>query len=145
METKELVQPCWVNSPKTEEERATLKNTITSMNISLGECNLNLSKDTIYLIDKNVVVSCYGYIATIDAIKNTYPELEIPKEEYKFTPFEKVLVRDNDRRHWNVNFFSYIDYSGVRMNKYSCLAFSYKQCIPYKGNEHLLGTTNDPK
>ena len=57
-------------------------------------------------------------------------------------PFEsKVLVRDYDDRMWNPAFWGkYLEDS-----KYSYLTSGgcYKQCIPYEGNEHLLGTTID--
>lgn len=29
------------------------------------------------------------------------------------------------------------------MNRRSMTDFAFKQCIPYEGNEHLLGTTKD--
>lgn len=54
-------------------------------------------------------------------------------------PFDKVLVRDFDNETWEINFFS-----RLRDEKhFKCLDLSYVQCIPYEGNEHLLGTTND--
>lgn len=53
-------------------------------------------------------------------------------------PFDKVLVRDDDNRIWKGNFFSCY-YSGF----YVCVGGDYRQCIPYKGNEHLLGENTD--
>lgn len=63
------------------------------------------------------------------------------EKKYQFKPFEMVLVRDEDDRNWTCNFFSYINDYG----EYICIDSYWKQCIPYKGNEHLLGTTNKPK
>lgn len=54
-------------------------------------------------------------------------------------PFDKVLVRDSNKDKWNIDFFSY--YRGN--NNYQCMTFVKNQCIPYIGNEHLLGTTGD--
>lgn len=61
-----------------------------------------------------------------------------PKVELK--PFDKVLVRNDKEDQWSANIFSY----QVRDNMYYCLGECYwRYCIPYEGNEHLLGTTKD--
>lgn len=62
-----------------------------------------------------------------------------PKPQFK--PFEKVLVRDGDQYEWQCNFFSGMD----KENFYLCVSARWEQCIPYEGNEHLLGTTNKPE
>ncbi|MGL5958355.1 MAG: hypothetical protein ACRCZZ_07185, partial [Phocaeicola sp.] len=59
----------------------------------------------------------------------------------KFKPFDRVLVRCNDEE-WSCDLFSHITKNDEY--KYTCLAMSWKQCIPYEGNEHLLGTTDKP-
>lgn len=60
----------------------------------------------------------------------------------QFKPFDKVLVRDYDSEKWQCNFFSNID----EHDFYFCIATTkWRQCIPYKGNEHLLGTKNKPE
>lgn len=69
---------------------------------------------------------------------------------YKFDintlkPFDKVLVRLTKDGVWNATFFSHYD----KKVKWGCYRFvttsskSYSMCIPYKDNEHLLGTSND--
>lgn len=63
------------------------------------------------------------------------------KPEHEFQPFEKVLVRDDYGGIWEPDFFSRKAGDGVEL-KYMCLTTIWKYCIPYKGNEHLLGTTN---
>ena len=56
-------------------------------------------------------------------------------------PFDKVLVRDTDKQEWNISFLGHCN--GSKNYKYSCISgIVYAQCIPYNGNEHLLGTTN---
>lgn len=61
-----------------------------------------------------------------------------PKVELK--PFDRVLVRDDKEDQWSANIFSY----QVRDNMYYCLGENYwRYCIPYIGNESLLGTTKD--
>ena len=62
------------------------------------------------------------------------------KKEYQFKPFEKVLVRDSYEDKWRASFFSNIRDSYA---KYVTTGLVWKFCIPYEGNEHLLGTTNN--
>ena len=69
--------------------------------------------------------------------------IEDIKEECELKPFQKVLVRYTDNDAWKANMFShFIDGTNY---KYICIDSSYKQCIPYEGNEKLLGTINSPK
>ena len=57
-------------------------------------------------------------------------------------PFDRVLVRDLNTGTWIGHIFSHINKS---TNRYVCGAFSWLQCIPYEGNEELLGTNKSPK
>lgn len=68
----------------------------------------------------------------------------VPDQEnkYQFKPFDKVLVRDGDDIEWRCDFFSHL---GDKEGVFICLTTWWKQCIPYEGNEHLLGTTNKPE
>jgi hypothetical protein len=61
-------------------------------------------------------------------------------------PFEsRVLVRDKNSEPWVGQFFSHFDASSDR--PFVCIGTpglsEYKQCIPYEGNEHLFGKTDD--
>lgn len=71
-----------------------------------------------------------------DAEKKMIVDLE-PKVGLK--PFDKVLVRDSTLDKWRTNLFGYIDKDGY----YRCVYANWVYCIPYAGNENLLGTTND--
>ena len=62
------------------------------------------------------------------------------KQEIEFEPFDKVLVRDNDYGVWLCDLFRRVDED----NNYDCVGSFWEQCIPYEGNEHLLGTTKKP-
>lgn len=62
------------------------------------------------------------------------------KKEHQFKPFEKVLVRDSFDDVWRASFFSHIKENDGR---YVTTCVTWKFCIPYEGNEHLLGTTNN--
>ena len=69
------------------------------------------------------------------------------KTKVEFKPFDKVLVRNTDTEEWFPGFFEKFDrtwnYPYHIMNRRSMTDFAFKQCIPYEGNEHLLGTTKD--
>lgn len=66
-----------------------------------------------------------------------------PKEFYSFKAFDKVLVRDSDNAVWLGSLFSFVD--NLSPFKFNCVNGSgFKQCIPYEGNECLLGTTDNP-
>lgn len=57
--------------------------------------------------------------------------------------YDKVLVRDDNNSAWINTFFGF--YDTVTNKKYPFIAGSvnWVQCIPYEGNEHLLGTNNN--
>ena len=58
-------------------------------------------------------------------------------------PFEsRVLVRDYNSEIWRVSFWGCL-LDNKEEFKYDTVRGNYKQCIPYEGNEHLLGKTND--
>lgn len=67
-------------------------------------------------------------------------QVESVKPKCPFKPFDKVLVRDNDEGEWYANYFSH--YKENNDCPYVCIDNSYIYCIPYEGNEHLLGTTD---
>ena len=61
------------------------------------------------------------------------------KPNIELKPFDKVLVRDFSRDKWSISFFSF-----KKEDLYVCINHcSWNQCIPYIGNESLLGTTKD--
>lgn len=62
------------------------------------------------------------------------------KKELQFKPFEKVLVRDSYNDMWRASFFSHIKEDDGR---YVTTGLIWKFCIPYIGNESLVGTTKD--
>lgn len=64
--------------------------------------------------------------------------IEDIEKKYPFKPFEKVLVR-NPNKTWMPELFGY-KYGRF----YICVGgLAWEQCISYKGNEHLLGTTEE--
>ena len=61
-----------------------------------------------------------------------------------FEPFQKVLVRDSCDDKWKADYFSHYDEDNGFF-PYYCVGNYYKVCIAYEGNEHLLGTDNNPE
>lgn len=70
--------------------------------------------------------------------------LEVPDNEPQFKPFDRVLCRNSDDDVWMANLFSH-ERCGLAYPYYVCGSNFYKKCIPYEGNEHLVGTTDKPK
>lgn len=60
----------------------------------------------------------------------------------EFKPFDKVLVRDNEKQVWLPRLF---DLHVEQADFWTQDGKSWKMCIPYEGNEHLVNTTNKPK
>lgn len=68
--------------------------------------------------------------------------LSIPfDKKCDFTPFDKVLVRDSNMQKWRVDFFSHKDEGQF---KFITVGNCWTYCIPFEGNEHLIGTSNSP-
>ena len=64
------------------------------------------------------------------------------KKKSQFKPFEKVLVRDSEEEKWRCIFYSYFEPSNIY--HHITTSGAYKMCIPFEGNEHLVGTTKNP-
>ena len=64
------------------------------------------------------------------------------QNQFKFKPFDKVLVRNTEEQIWKPNFYSFEGYNG---SGYVCTNDTkYAQCIPYnEQTAHLIGT-NEP-
>ena len=72
--------------------------------------------------------------------------IEVPDNEPQFKPIDKVLVRskDNTNNRWLPAIYAYYDdvVSHVTIDH---RMYADEDCIPYEGNEHLVGTTDKPK
>lgn len=66
------------------------------------------------------------------------------QEAPKFQPFQKVLAKDSEKGifdTWHCCLFSHTSKEG----KYFTSSGMWDECIPFEGNEHLIGTKDDPK
>ena len=66
----------------------------------------------------------------------------LKKKEPQFKPFEKVLVRDSELEEWRCTFYSHFNSKGIY--HHITVGSVYAMCIPFEGNEHLVGTTKNP-
>ena len=64
------------------------------------------------------------------------------KQKSQFKPFDKVLVRDSESDKWRCAFYSHFEPNGIY--HYGTIIGMYAMCIPFEGNEHLVGTTKNP-
>lgn len=116
----------------------------------VGDVIQDIDTYKVKITEVNIEDECYGYESMIakgigSISFNEQDNWELVPSKFDINtlkPFEsKVLVRDYDDRMWNPAFWGkYLEDS-----KYSYLTSGgcYKQCIPYEGNEYLLGTNND--
>ncbi len=70
--------------------------------------------------------------------------IEVPDNESQFKPFDKVLIRDNENDFWRATFFSHYN-KFYNAFPYCTVSGLFAYCIPYEGNEYLIGTTDKPK
>lgn len=81
-----------------------------------------------------------------DAEKKVLEKLEKEKFDIaNFKPFDKVLTRDVSGGRWSAGFFSHYEDGEVTDHMVFVVTsgVGFWECIPYEGNEHLLGTTDD--
>lgn len=67
---------------------------------------------------------------------------ETLKKKPQFKPFDKVLIKDEELDKWRCTFYSHFEPSGIY--HHITTSGAYKMCIPFEGNEHLVGTTKNP-
>lgn len=78
----------------------------------------------------------------MDKAGYTWDGETLKKKKPQFKPFEKVLTRDSESEEWGCTFYSHFDSKG----RYHHITTSgmFVMCIPFEGNEHLVGTTKNP-
>lgn len=99
-------------------------------------------RDNYYIITiKDIFDNAYITDKLLFSNQNEY---EIVPNKFDITtlkPFDKVLVRGDVGQKWIPDFFGFMDKD--KGYPYVCVRYYVIQCIPYEGNEHLLGKTVD--
>ncbi len=80
-----------------------------------------------------------------DGERKELKKLKKPKFDPKtLQPFDRVLVRDDRKKKWQCNLFSYIKRIDDIYYPYVATTTSYKYCIPYNDDtKHLVVTTEE--
>lgn len=92
--------------------------------------------------DISSVPNAEGYFVSIEDQDN----YELVPDKFNITelkPFDKVLVKFGDVTCWKAEHYSHYDNVGMPYSPFCCIGAWYDRCIPYEGNEHLLGTDDD--
>lgn len=83
----------------------------------------------------------FNALATIG--KRWNPDAKRVEElRHNFKPFDRVLVRDREEEPWRASFYSHLEEKCSYAH--NCGDTRYRYCIPYEGNEELVGTTKNP-
>ena len=150
-EKAKLFQAIKDNGYKWNEETKTLKKL---PKFKVGDVIQDKGGYKVRITNVSIEDEYYGYESlTVNGIGgvsfNRQDGWELAPNKFDITtlkPFDsKVLVRHNKDNKWCASFFSHIDGDfHSHCYKYVTIAGkSYPMCIPYDGNEHLLGTTNE--
>lgn len=153
-EKRELFDAIKANNYKWNSEKKTLE--------MLIQPKFKVGNKVKHKCDKNNTVITitgskhdYYYIQYYNNIKNEYQNETISftdQDKYELVPdkfdisnlkpFDKVLVRTDNKHVWSIQFFERIN--NLLKDSFVCMGgWRYRQCIPYEGNEHLLNTVND--
>ena len=84
-----------------------------------------------------------GSFQYVEIIDKDYELVSRKFDIFTLKPFDKVLVRDTKEQVWVADLFSHMVKKPLGGYTFACVGHYPSQCIPYKGNEHLLGTTDD--
>ena len=69
----------------------------------------------------------------------------MPDNATKLNAFDRVLVRATDEGVWTASYFSHYQMSYTNDTSYITInGIPWTYCLPFDGNEKLLGTTENP-
>lgn len=91
-----------------------------------------------------ITIDEHGRLTAIDHdyVKPRAPKV-VTKEPHEFTLFEKVLVRNFGNCSWQCDFFSFFGPEYDEEYPYICIGSNHSECIPFAGNEHLVGKVTE--
>ena len=144
-EKQKLFDAIKANGYKWNAETKTLEKLIEPK-FKVGDRIKGIKTGNIHEIIK-ILSNCYiaNYLGLdITILFDRQDEYELIPNKFDITtlmPFDKVLVRDNNKQKWTVDMFGF--YDKTLIYPFNCIGHYVNQCIPYESNEYLLGTTND--
>ena len=151
-EKQKLFQAIKDNGYKWNAETKTLEK-LVEPRFKVGDMIQDVDKYKVKITEVNLEDECYGYESMIAKGIGGIPfkeqdNWELVPDKFDITtlePFDKVLVRHNKDNKWCCSFLSHID-KDLHSHCYKFVTTarkSYPMMIPYEGNKHLRGTTND--
>lgn len=144
-EKQKLFDAIKANGYKWNAETKTLEKLIEPK-FKVGDRIKKKGLDNIYAIEIAAVKQSIYILKSggFQYIESTDKDYELVHNKFDITtlkPFDKVLVRDTNEQKWTVDMFSF--YDKTLIYPFNCIGHYINQCIPYEGNEHLLGKTDD--
>ena len=118
----------------------------------VGDVIQDIDSYKVKITEVNIEDECYGYESVISKGIggigfNEQDNWKLVPNKFDINtlkPLQPVLVRNTNGQAWTVDLFSHkIDTNKRLQISFVCVGHCPNQCIPYEGNEHLLGTTND--
>lgn len=146
-EKQRLFDAIKANGYRWNPETKTLEKLIEPK-FKVGDMIQDVDKYKVKITEVNLEDECYGYESMIAKGIGGIPfkeqnNWELVPNKFDITnlkPYEsRVLVRGDIYNFWKPAIFGFIKDKIF----YILGGAAYEQCIPYKNNEHLLGTKND--
>ena len=108
---------------------------------------VNLSKEEVDIKDPKFFTKDFIPFSFWKESKVILPIYKVVLPDVTFQPFQKVLVKDIESINdcftvWSIDFYSYFD---MESHKHRCLGGLWDHCVPYEGNEHLLGAKEETR
>ena len=139
-----------------EEDKVKFQEKVFRLGVKWSDGSNSVCKDmfpdTYFAINEflNLFMGCVNISFISKKRKQIFLEdvlaIEEPKEECKFKPFDKVLVRDGDGLRWRPRLFAWynVDYKEDYPYPFETTDGCFRsQCIPY--DENLANTTKNPE
>lgn len=129
----------WVAETKTLEKLVILK-------FKVGDKVRNKNNHNVVFTITGIGEDSYVCGASLALWFDDQDKYELVPNKFDITtlkPFNKVLTRDNGSQKWDANLFSFYDNESGDYRFQLVGVVCARYCIPFVGNEHLLGTTDD--
>jgi hypothetical protein len=144
-EKEKLFQAIKDNGYRWNAESKTLEK-IIEPKFKVGDIIQDEDGNKVKITEVNIEDECYGYESmitkvTANIVFSKQDKLELVPNKFDIAtlkPFDKVLARDTGNSMWIAALFSHL-----RGMTFYTVGGWYNQCIPFEGNEHLLGTTDE--
>ena len=143
-EKEKLFQSIKDNGYKWNPETKTLEKLVVKPKFKVGGKVRHKNNHNVVFTFSSIEEDSYVCGGKMVFCFNDQDEYELAQNKFDINtlkPLDKVLVRDNNEQFWTCDWFSFHDTKQVY--PFACVGHYVSQCIPYEGNQHLLGTSND--